>query len=708
MSTIDFDGLKPVANRLAEELATSDNPVELLALMHQLGFISSREKTFDQQNAAPKQADEKDQVGIWVAEQRDGQKWYVRDPEIDPVESGFWADHAEFPAKSTQRRVVLIGESVATGFFFAPQYTLAKALQQILRAEDDQIEVIDLTRPDLSFEIIELVRQSQRLNPDAILFFAGNNWQTALDDESLFQQSLADYAVSKRVSAIKTNYEQHMVDSVSALFEQLRVIQSDSKIPIIPVLPEFNLAGFTHDVIQFPPMLADASAGAEWLQARNAAQASLAESNFAQAIPHAERMIELDENTLSAGQQILAECYIGLAQAESARQALQQARDNEIWLLASATPRCYGVVQDTVRAKCDEYQWRYVDLPAELARYSENGIPGEALFLDYCHLNVKGLELTAAAMANAALAQLADKTYSMDELSAHFEPPSDAAVARAYFMAAVHNASWGQNQQSLIHHLEQALAHDANIADMAVLWAKVVGQRRLAVFAQAYTDVVRQDDAIYHELLYRLATLQPLMYKNFADSLIQIFGENHPELVEAIQVTRQLEHTVSDQTLDLLEPYYSVPSVAHAEFSWNMDYAYYRAFSPSSQMVFYADQAHAITLQLCLRQPTLGPDGVTTVVVKLNDMAEYRVALQGHKWQEVNWQAPAEAVRAGANQITIVWPDAVNPESYRGKGIQRLRRSHYQSGGSDVLKKRKRMANFFPIYGELAALNVSG
>ena len=100
---------------------------------------------------------------------------------------------------------------------------------------------------------------------------------------------------------------------------------------------------------------------------------------------------------------------------------------------------------------------------------------------------------------------------------------------------------------------------------MATLWAKVAGQRRLAIFSQAYTDTVRQNEAVYHELLYRLATLQPVMYKNFADSLIQVFGEDHPALVQSIQTTRQVEHTVSEQPLDLLEPYYRVPNVAHPD-----------------------------------------------------------------------------------------------------------------------------------------------
>ena len=667
-----------------------------------MGFIASEKQTVDQPNSIE---NTKDQVGIWVPEQRGGQKWYVRDPEIDPVESGFWADHAAFPAKSEQKRVVLIGESAAAGFFFAPQYTTAKALQHILRAEDDQIEVIDLTRPDLSVEIIDIVRQSQHIHPDAILFFAGNNWQTVLEDETLFQKNVTDYAKNQRISTLKANDEHHMVESVSTLFEQLRHVQLDSNIPIIPVLPEFNLADFTNDVTQFPPLLADAATGEQWLNERDAAQACLTDNRFAQAIQHAEHMIALDENTLSAGPQILAQCYVGLAQFDAAKQALQQARDNEIWLLARSTPRCYQVIQDIVRTKCDEYQWHYVDLPVEFARHSDHGIPGEHMFLDYCHLNVKGFMIATSAMAHATLAQLSDKTCSIDALSAHFEPPTHAAISRAYFLAAIHNASRGQSQKSLIRHLEHALAHDETIISMATLWAKVAGQRRLAIFSQAYTDTVRQNEAVYHELLYRLATLQPVMYKNFADSLIQVFGEDHPALVQSIQTTRQVEHTVSEQPLDLLEPYYRVPNVAHPEFSWNQGYAHYRAFAPNSQMVFYANQADALSVQLCLRQPVLTPEETITVIVKLNDTAEYPVALQGSEWQTLNVQMPADAVRKGENQITIVWPRSINPAYYREQNMHRLRRSRHLK--SDFLEQSQRMADFFPIYGELATLKVS-
>ena len=72
-----------------------------------------------------------------------------------------------------REKIVLLGESVAAGYFYRPALTLGILLQKAL----PDFQVIDLSRVDLPFEMLRnfstLVKE---LNPSRIIFFAGNNF----------------------------------------------------------------------------------------------------------------------------------------------------------------------------------------------------------------------------------------------------------------------------------------------------------------------------------------------------------------------------------------------------------------------------------------------------------------------------------------------------------------------------------------------------
>jgi len=171
--------LKPFANRLAQ-LAVSNDGAQAIRMLRQAAFLSPASLSEGMQSQAPDAKPETkngDGVGIWERKQENGQTYFARRKEM-AKEWPFWANVGKIEPKKAKRRVVLIGESVARGFLYDPQFTPAMALEKILRTQlgKDAIEVVDLARTNLSFEVRELAFSALLLEPDMVIMFCGNNW----------------------------------------------------------------------------------------------------------------------------------------------------------------------------------------------------------------------------------------------------------------------------------------------------------------------------------------------------------------------------------------------------------------------------------------------------------------------------------------------------------------------------------------------------
>lgn len=87
------------------------------------------------------------------------------------------------------------------------------------------------------------------------------------------------------------------------------------------------------------------------------------------------------------------------------------------------------------------------DLPRRLEEYLCGEIPGQRLFLDYCHLNVEGIKVAMAFAAETLLPLLDQPGYGWDYLSKIDLPISRQLEGEAQFLAAVHNGNWGQGSE---------------------------------------------------------------------------------------------------------------------------------------------------------------------------------------------------------------------------------------------------------------------
>src|SRR6478735_7393215 len=89
------------------------------------------------------------QVGIWRKASSGKSAAFVREPHAARFE---WADKQQIEAKRTKWRIAVIGESVARGYLYDPDFSPAAVLDHMLQSRfaPGDIDVVDLAKLSLS------------------------------------------------------------------------------------------------------------------------------------------------------------------------------------------------------------------------------------------------------------------------------------------------------------------------------------------------------------------------------------------------------------------------------------------------------------------------------------------------------------------------------------------------------------------------------
>src|SRR6185369_4743396 len=312
---------KDTAGRLAQ-LFGSEEGERILRLITQLSPTQN-----DSVADEPAEPAGKIRVGTWEAVEDAHGRSFFRVETGDPLH--LWANVEKIPPKGSRLRIVLLGESVARGYLYDPYFNPALALQAMMSSAcgASEIEVIDLARTDLTHKLLqEMINSALHLEPDAFVIFAGNNWHPFInhrDDEILDMTSALRKAGSWR--ALKELMEATLVARAKETLRALGKVIYAHRVPVVFVLPEFNLADWLTDC-DCPPML-NSNDTAAWLHARGEAEELLKGDQWEQAEPLARRMMELDEGTAAAGPNILAEVSRRRGDHGAAKTFLERARD---------------------------------------------------------------------------------------------------------------------------------------------------------------------------------------------------------------------------------------------------------------------------------------------------------------------------------------------------------------------------------------------
>jgi hypothetical protein len=640
---------RDMAGRLAQSFE-SEKGERILRLITQLSGSRDRAGSLTGELKKPSDTPGKLRVGTWEATDESSRRSFVRVSTEDPWH--LWANVQKIPPKSLRRRIVLVGESVARGLLFDPQFTPALALQQMMNVAcgPGKIEVVDLARTDLSHkELHELIGQALHLEPNALVIFAGNNWLPAPSEEQLLDMARA-FRDTGSWRGVKESIESYLVANIKQTLRLLEEIGRQRGIPVVFVLPEFNLADWLTEC-DSPPLLNNEETQS-WLRAKCEAEQLLNGNDWEKAERLGERLLQLDQGTTAAGPNILAEVSQKRGDHEAARTFLEMARDSTMSLPFKQTPRCYSVVQQTIREGAAAHGIHLVDLPREFTKYLGGKPADRRLFLDYCHLTLEGINLSMALTAETLLPLLRYPTRSSKEL-AQVDMKVDANVnATAHFLAGVHSGNWGQKINVIRHHVRTALEYDRGIANMMQLFLDLHIRRVPSSLCESYGQVCESQNlaaiiAFYNDSI-RDKFLNTKLITAVSEELEEV-GIPTRALVQELMIK---EHGVNEnRAVNLVHNLYSTDS--YTRFLVDLRPGFYKATARNTIFPLVCDKSEPLKFTITMKVPAVKSDQTISLRLNGNLVAELPAT---DRWTTTTFSAPAELVHPYVNHAEIGWP----------------------------------------------------
>jgi hypothetical protein len=674
------ESLKSFGNRIAR-VASQSGAHEMIRLLRLCGLQGGAARAGDV-DVTPDHED----VGIWTRKVENGQVCFVR--RMDAMgEWHWWANLGRIEAKSEKLRVLLIGESVARGYLYDPEFTPALALEKILAPHfgDNGIEVIDLARTNLGYKVRELAIAALQLQPDIAVIFAGNNWNVSEPRASELTE--IDEALSKEgIAGAKRICEKQIERNARRIVNDIASAYETAGVPLVWIIPEFNL-GDWHDPITNAPRLS-AGMNRAWLSLLEEARSSLRDGDLSKASKLAEKMIEIDQGVCMAGFYILAECRKRSNDIDGERKYLELARDSMSWDLSRMpVPRPYRVTQDVLREEAVRYKNEVVDLPVLFKEYLDGGIPDRRLFLDYCHLTSEGIQVAMGAAASCVLRALK----GVDTLVPDDVAPSREIEAEASFLAAIMNGHSAQSYDVVHYFCARALSLSQHASELMLNYIDFQTRRLLPMrMTQAEERIAKSGSSLMQRYLLRLN--QKRLDKLLLDAIVNALAEVGIDARERVEQLRREEHSVVSGEIDLLDYYYCSATDQEQELAslnrveekrYRPDADYYRAYWPESRFVFVGEAGCAVTLLLTCRLPA----EEDAVRVFINEKPQVEMVVNGD-WSSWTINVENEVVRDGLNEVAVRWPIV----DFDNTGwIESVRQRVFE----------RKFPEFYPIFGEI-------
>lgn len=636
-------------------------------------------------------------IGIWEPRQVDGALVFVR-PEPSPWGDD-WSIRPCIPAAkgSVRRRICFLGESTAAGFFYAPHLTPAQILQEQLDmlAGPETCEVVDLSKTGLrTEELVPLARAALQLAPDLLVIFAGNNAPEALQRDRLAaSRHVADAIILQEsgVRGLMRSIEQRRYAAWEEALAALAALSRQAEVRVVLVVPEVNLADWER---QRPVAWLPGDQTQQWHELREQALQALRQGSYPTAASTAYRMLELDQGTCPTSFRILATAL----QAQGATDTLYdiglQEVDSSQWEEAlPPVPGATSGVRETLRTAARRYGFACVDLPTIFREHTAAPLPGQELFLDYCHLTVTGMTVAMAGVS-AALLQLAGMAGGKVVdwraiLQAYPEPHCSPRVdSLAKLQASIHHAHWnlpilGENT-SFSHWCIAALQTSPELGQVLLDLIEAKLAPGLELLSAAKRRNFESRDRL-HWTSHQFPNLDGALIEGLLE-ILDRYGESATE-----KVTSAIEAHLGyhGHRLEIHRyPYRSVPAT-----NFDDTEPLYRAAWPRSTFYLVAHGASDLLLDLTLRIPVIQEPRSGEVVLLVNQQPCARIMVD-QQWRRQQIRVQQHTIKQGINSVTLCWPKLP------------------AEGDQALLKQITRLqqglpAGIHPVFGELFALIVT-
>ncbi len=634
-----------------------------------------------------------DTVGIWKKKILNGSEVYQRDIE-KYSEWHSWANVNQLPAKSDKKRIVLLGESVARGYFYAPKYSVAKELEAVLTKSKafQGVEVIDLSKNSLLIDQLqELTQSCVQLKPDQIIVFAGNNWVHKLYEEINVEdhKKFIEIYEKQGYHGVKAHTENIFEKIVQ---QYLNVLVKTSKIyniPLVIIIPGFNLLDWKSDDEEKILTRLPENQIQEWITAKKDAEEALASNNHEEFNAAAERMIAFDPSN-PTGFEYLAQSYIHLGRIEAARKCLDESKDTILFGRGiSPKPRCFKVIRDVLIQKATKQNIPYVDLYDVFANEYPTEVAGKELYLDYCHLSEKGIKMAMKYTSKAIIESLTEKEFPLASIPDSSIKPTNETAAIAHFCAAIHNAHFSQPKYVLDYHCKKAVELYPEIKDVMLQYMDFTSHKTSSILCGSFEKIIVDGQMEQYEGGMSLIhpTGKKLIDIELLDAIVAALkqiGHNYENELKKVRIS---EHGIKAKPTDLLESFYKLKG--YNGYNTTIFRNYVQVRNTTKEFHIITTGKEDLEANLIYRTPHYIKDGKIKISINTKAQTLPDVALST-AWNEVALQIPSEYLEEGVNKITIEWPVHYTSEDFIA-----------------VTNESTAMDLFFPVIGEIYAFTIN-
>ena len=692
------DSLKEYCDYLAET-AAGRHFSELSSFIHALGLADegrSRAGPPIETDSIPQR------IGPWEREHSDGEASFRRSPEAGFFEP--WSNAPAIPAKSARKRVVFLGESVARGFFYEPQFTPAGVLEEMLNRHGlpGQAEVVDLAMHDMRGDfLLSLLKGAACLKPDLCVVFAGNNWACGLPpeiaEERNFKRLVAHALERDGLAGMRACISREVASYSGELVGRIQATCRELAVPLVFVLPDCNLTHW-HPQESCPCPWLPREGNEAWNRCAELARTALKNGDMPGVRQQAEIMRRLDGGTASLGAFLLGRCALGEGSVQEARKHFQAARDASLGLRPYNPPTPFGVVQEAIRSSAREEGTFLVDLPKVFDARSGGTLPGHQFFLDYCHLTSQGILIAMAETAKAIRRAWKEdsgeaSTGSMEGI----QRPSPELEAEARMGAAIHNAHWGQPREGILSCLE-AMPSSADADEALVRLLTCIARKTpswMLPEGRELFDHARSKYLKSYIVVSWLARETNRFDHDLSEAVLEVLERRGVQRRHWLRELRCGESPNGlERSWDFLDPslapcgndpdrrWMTVPEIS----------CYYKAFSPVSKFFWVAGDSGPARILLTCRAGDRSPGEACRLVVNGRECARFTPA---GEWKTFELPIEAGSRFRGTNVVEVHWPR--RPVSEPSAMARKRRRR--------MLEGIESLDSFYPYYGEIHSMH---
>ena len=585
------------------------------------------------------------------------------------------------------KKISFLGESVANGFLFAPNFTPAICLQECLNKYLEDYTVIDRSKVSIRMkELLEIFHDQTVVDSDLVVIFAGNNWRKDIwDEDEIFWKKISDEAKSGKDygEIFKQKYIEWCNNKVCDFFDDIEDKYLSKKKPVIFVIPECNIKDWAYGEYECTINWPTRNHGIELIKEK---LLSL-DKYDARGVNLAKELVDKDPSN-PCGYQWLANYYYENKDYFKAYKYYVEALDTNIYRIGPP-PAINSYIREAIINNSKRNGLIILDLREKLNDVERGVIAGNNYFVDYCHLNVEGMNKVCNMLAEI-ITEMYGEASKYDNLSIS---PDSEIISHAYYYAAIHSAHSGNIQKKYMYYLlSKAVEADDKILEKIKSYVHLASMKLPWRINRFYLDIYSSQYP-----LMRQPRDCMVMDIELTSVMIDILKEKGIDISNSIFKERIQYHGIMDnRRVNMLETYYRESSYFTTFMgSKSIDFdahkiSYGRFRTKVSKFHFVSEPSSHVKVKAVLRLPNKTVENIVSIFCNKEMICTMKI---NNVWTLEEFIIDKSLLKKdGVNELEIKWPTIKNVVNHENK-----ERSYY-STFLDITR---------PIYGEVGSFILS-